>query len=88
MRSSDIRNWELTAPWTGAQVNVPEKFIVGDQDLTYNMPGIQDFIHKGGLNKYVPLLDEVVVMEGVGHFINEEKPDEITEHICNFFKHF
>ncbi|WOL06665.1 bifunctional epoxide hydrolase 2 [Canna indica] len=81
-------NWELTAPWTEARIKVPVKFIVGDQDLTYHSPGTQDFIHKGGLKKYVPLLEEAVVMEGVGHFINEEKPDEITKHIYNFIKKF
>ncbi|XP_020086425.1 uncharacterized protein LOC109708907 [Ananas comosus] len=86
-RSLDT-NWELTAPWTGAQIKVPTKFIVGDLDLTYHIPGIQDFINKGGLKKYVPNLDEVVVMKGVGHFINEEKPNEITEHISSFFKKF
>ncbi|KAE9458971.1 hypothetical protein C3L33_09135, partial [Rhododendron williamsianum] len=33
-RALDL-NWELTAPWTGARVNVPVKFIVGDQDMVY-----------------------------------------------------
>ncbi|PHT28753.1 hypothetical protein CQW23_31647 [Capsicum baccatum] len=28
-RALDL-NWKLTAPWTGAKVNVPVKFIVGD----------------------------------------------------------
>jgi len=80
--------WELSAPWTGAGVKVPTKFIVGDLDLTYNAPGAKDYIHKGGFNKYVPLLDDVVVMKGVGHFINEEKPEEITAHIHDFIKKF
>ncbi|KHN02949.1 Epoxide hydrolase A [Glycine soja] len=44
-RNLDL-NWELTAPWTGAQVKVPVKFIVGDLDLTYNAPGTKDYIHK------------------------------------------
>ncbi|KAL6188554.1 hypothetical protein ACLB2K_039946 [Fragaria x ananassa] len=82
------RNWELTAPWTGARIKVPVKFIVGDQDLVYNSLGAKDFIHKGGFKKYVPLLEEVVVMEGVGHFINEEKPNDISEHIYDFIKKF
>ncbi|CAD5165085.1 unnamed protein product [Musa acuminata subsp. malaccensis] len=86
-RSLDL-NWELTAPWTGARIKVPAKFIVGDLDLTYHSPGAQDFIHKGGLKNYVPLLDEVVVMKEVGHFINEEKPTEITENICDFITKF
>lgn len=87
-RSLDL-NWELTAAWTGARVMVPVKFIVGDLDLTYNSPGMQDYIHKGGLKKYVPLLDDdVAVMKGVGHFINEEKPHQVTAYIDEFFKKF
>ncbi|XP_061994051.1 uncharacterized protein LOC133711990 [Rosa rugosa] len=83
------RNWELLAPWTGAQVKVPVKFIVGDQDLVYNSLGAKDFIHNGEFKKYVPLLEEeVVVMEGVAHFINQEKADEISEHIHDFIKKF
>lgn len=82
------RNWELTAAWTGSKIKVPVKFIIGDLDLTYNYPGVQDYIHKGGFKKDVPFLDEVVVMKDVGHFLIEEKPDEITDHICNFISKF
>jgi pimeloyl-ACP methyl ester carboxylesterase len=82
------RDWELTAPWTGALINVPIKFIVGDLDLTYNTPGVKDYIHKGGFKANVPNLEDVVVLEGVGHFINQEKPDEVSEHICEFFSKF
>ncbi|XP_044498162.1 epoxide hydrolase A-like [Mangifera indica] len=81
-------NWELTAPWAGSQIKVPVKFIVGDLDLTYYMPGVKDYIHKGGFKRDVPLLEEVIVMEGVGHFINGEKADAISEHIYNFFQKF
>ncbi|KDP27824.1 hypothetical protein JCGZ_18904 [Jatropha curcas] len=82
------RNWELTAPWNGAQVKVPAKFIVGDQDLTYNSFGAKDYIEKGGFKKAVPFLEEVVIMEGVAHFLNQEKPEEINKHIYDFFQKF
>lgn len=82
------KTWELTSPWTAAIINVPVKFIIGDLDLTYHGPGIQDFIHKGGFKKFVPLLDDVVVMKDVGHFINEEKPEEVSEHIIKFINKF
>ncbi|CAL5393308.1 unnamed protein product [Camellia sinensis] len=36
------QNWELTAPWTGSQVKVPVKFVVGDLDLVYNIPGAKE----------------------------------------------
>ncbi|PWA65785.1 alpha/beta-Hydrolases superfamily protein [Artemisia annua] len=81
-------NWELTAPWTGAKVKVPVKFIVGDLDLTYNAFGAKDYIEKGGFKKDVPLLEDVVILKGVGHFLQEEKPDEINHHILNFIKQF
>ncbi|KAL4378049.1 hypothetical protein GQ457_02G002470 [Hibiscus cannabinus] len=82
------RNWELTAPWTGLQIKVPVKFIVGDLDITYHIPGVKEYIHGGGFKKDVPFLQEVVVMEGVAHFINQEKPEEISMHIYDFIKKF
>ncbi|KAF3496561.1 hypothetical protein DY000_02053956 [Brassica cretica] len=82
------RNWELAAPWTGAKIGVPVKFIVGDQDLTYNSPGIKEYIHGGGFKRDVPLLDETVVLNGVGHFLHEENPDVINQHIHSFFQKF
>ncbi|KAG5559876.1 hypothetical protein RHGRI_003236 [Rhododendron griersonianum] len=86
-RALDL-NWELTAPWTGAQVKVPTKFVVGDLDLVYNIPGVKEYVQGGGFKKDVPLLDEVVVMEGVAHFLNQEKPDEINQHILEYIKKF
>ncbi|CAN6347393.1 unnamed protein product [Urochloa humidicola] len=82
------KTWELTSPWTAAEINVPVKFIIGDLDLTYHSLGAQDFIRKGGFKKFVPLLDDVVIMKDVGHFINEEKPKEVSEHIISFIKKF
>ncbi|GJS59156.1 bifunctional epoxide hydrolase 2-like protein [Tanacetum coccineum] len=86
-RAMDL-NWELTAAWTGEQIKVPVKFIVGDLDLTYNTPGVKNFIHKGGLTKHVPFLQELVIMEGVAHYINQERPQEVSEHIYDFIKKF
>ncbi|KAI3469355.1 hypothetical protein Pfo_026018 [Paulownia fortunei] len=84
-RALDI-NWELTAPWSGCQIKVPVKFIVGDLDITYNSPGTKDYIQEGGFKRDVPLLKEVVVMEGVAHFIHQEKPAQVNAHILSFFK--
>ncbi|KAG8369909.1 hypothetical protein BUALT_Bualt14G0062400 [Buddleja alternifolia] len=81
-------NWELNAPWSGAEVKVPAKFIIGEFDLTYHIQGMKDYIHKGGFKKFVPLLQETIVMEGAAHFINQERPDEINQHIYDFLKQF
>ncbi|KAI3692348.1 hypothetical protein L6452_32162 [Arctium lappa] len=81
-------NWEFTGPWTKAKVKVPVKFIVGDLDLTYHSMGAKDYIEKGGFKKDVPLLEDVIILQGVGHFLQEEKPHEINKHIHQFFNHF
>lgn len=69
-------------------MKVPVKFVVGDLDLTYNTLDAKDYIHSGGFKKDVPLLEDVVVMEGVGHFLNQERADEISTHIYDFIKKF
>ena len=61
---------------------------MGDLDPTYNTPAFKEFMNINELKKHVPLLEEVVVMEGVGHFVQEEKADEINQHIHDFFQRF
>lgn len=70
------------------QIKVAVKFIVGNQDLIYNVLGVKDYIHKGGFKKDVPFLEDVTVIEGAGHFVNQEKPHEITDHIYEFIQKF
>ena len=54
---------------------------MGDLDLVYDFPGAKEYIHGGGFKKDVPLLEDVVVIEGAAHFINQEKADEISSHL-------
>lgn len=86
-RNMDL-NWELTAAWAGSQIKVPCKFVVGNLDLTYNTMGFKEFMKNDEFRKHVPFLGEIVVMEGVGHFLHEEKPDEVNQHIHEFFQKF
>ncbi|KAK6915620.1 Alpha/beta hydrolase fold-1 [Dillenia turbinata] len=86
-RALDL-NWELTAGWTGAKVGVPVKFIVGDQDMIYTTPGMKEYIHGVGFKQDVPLLEGVVIVEGAGHFINQERAEDINAYILDFIKKF
>ncbi|KAL6968540.1 hypothetical protein U1Q18_034343 [Sarracenia purpurea var. burkii] len=86
-RAMDL-TWEQTAAWTGSQIKVPVKFIVGNEDLTYTTPGVKKYIHGGGFKRNVPFLQELVVLEGVAHFLNQEKPEEINAHIYDFIQRF
>lgn len=69
-------------------MKVPVKFMVGDLDLVYNTPGAKEYIHGDGFKRDVPFLQEVVIMEGVAHFINQERSDEISTHIYDFIQKF
>nr|GMD77424.1 bifunctional epoxide hydrolase 2-like [Ipomoea batatas]GMD80619.1 bifunctional epoxide hydrolase 2-like [Ipomoea batatas] len=80
--------WEMTAAWTEVNVMVPAKFIVGDQDFVYHIPGVKQYIHDGEFKDNVPLLEDVVVLQGVAHFINQEAPQEVNNHIYDFFQKF
>lgn len=87
----EYRNWELTAAWTGIQIKVPVIYViyvVGEKDVVYTTPGAKTYIHGSGFKKDVPLLQQVVVLEGVGHFLNQEKPEKINEIIVDFIKNF
>lgn len=86
-RALDL-NWELTAAWSGAKVKVPVIYVVGDEDMVYTTPGLKEYVHGGGFKQDVPLLQQVIVMEGVGHFLNQEKPQESTAIIHDFIKKF
>ncbi|XP_004959124.2 uncharacterized protein LOC101755220 [Setaria italica] len=81
-------NWELTAPWTGAKVAVPTKYMAGEEAMSCSYTGVQEYIHKGGLKGDVPGLEEVAVVAGAAHCIHLEKPEEVTEHIYDFIKRF
>ncbi|GMP56897.1 hypothetical protein CsSME_00021204 [Camellia sinensis var. sinensis] len=61
---------------------------LGTYSTLDRVPSAKEYINNGGFKKDVPLLDEVVVMEVVAHFLNQEKPDEINKHIREFIKKF
>jgi len=46
---------------------------------------MKNFVHGGRLKKFTPFLDEVVVIEDGHHFIQQEKPSEVSDHILKFF---
>lgn len=77
------RNWELTAPWTGAQIGVPAVFAVGDRDPVFHFPG-------GGpgmvdrLRDSVPKLKRGVVLEGCGHWTQQERVAEVNNLLIDF----
>ncbi len=81
------RNWELLAPWANAKVNVPAMFIGGLKDGVVTGP------ERNGEGPMVQMLDTVVtdlrskvLIEGAGHWNQQEKPEETNRALIDFFE--
>jgi pimeloyl-ACP methyl ester carboxylesterase len=79
------RNWELTAPWAGARVTVPALYVVGNRDVVYHFPGGGPQL-VANLSRYVPDLKQAVVLEGCGHWTQQERPAEVNRLLLEFLR--
>lgn len=77
------RTWELQAPFTKASITVPAFFIAGSKDIVWHVPGTRQYVEGGGLKHFVPHLRNYVVLES-GHFIHQEKHEQVNELLINF----
>jgi len=77
-------SWELSAPWQGALVTPPALFMVGDRDVVYHFPGGPETV--AALKSSVPDLRQSVVLEGCGHWIQQERPREVNEALLDFLR--
>jgi pimeloyl-ACP methyl ester carboxylesterase len=76
------RSWELMAPWQGATVMPPALYMVGDRDLVFNFPGMQQAVPH--LKAFIPNLVETIVLPGCGHWTQQERPAEVNAALLQF----
>jgi len=76
------RTWEMTGPWRGAQVTVPALFIAGDRDpvIARTRKAVD------ALKTNVPRLSKSVILEGCGHWTQQERPREVNEELVAFLR--
>lgn len=76
-------NWELMAPWHHAPLLPPSLFIGGARDIVYRWSGISDLVPM--LRELsMPNLTKAVVLEGCGHWTQQERPGEVNELLLEF----
>jgi pimeloyl-ACP methyl ester carboxylesterase len=78
------RNWELLAAWGGAKVTVPALFVAGDRDLVIAFRGMDQLIP--ALERFVPQLQETIILPGCGHWTQQERPVEVNAAMLRFLK--
>jgi pimeloyl-ACP methyl ester carboxylesterase len=76
------RNWELTPFLSGAKIHQPSLFIAGQEDSVVAMMG--PAIDK--LEKTMPNLRQKVLIPGAGHWVQQERPEEVSDLIIQFLK--
>ena len=75
------RNWALTAPWAGTGIGIPALFIAGTRDVVITGFG------KAALEAMpasVPGLRQTVLIDGAGHWIQQERPAEVNAALLDF----
>jgi pimeloyl-ACP methyl ester carboxylesterase len=78
------RNWELTAPWQGAQIHQPSLFIAGSKDSV--ITGLIGAKRVGDMERVLPNLTQKLIIEGAGHWIQQERTDEVNAALIGFLK--
>ncbi|MGY3527464.1 pimeloyl-ACP methyl ester carboxylesterase [Bradyrhizobium embrapense] len=78
------RNWELTAPWQDAQIHQPSLFIAGSNDSV--ITGLIGAKRVADMERVLPNLRQKLIIEGAGHWIQQERPDEVNAALIAFLK--
>ncbi|MCF2523620.1 alpha/beta hydrolase [Bradyrhizobium sp. G127] len=78
------RNWDLTAPWHGAQIHQPAIFIAGAKDSV--VTSILGGKRVTEMHRVLPNLKRKLIIEGAGHWIQQERRDEVNAALIEFLK--
>ena len=78
------RNWELGGPWRGQPIRQPSLFIAGSRDGVLRFPAAQAQL--GAFPKTLPGLRGSYILEGAGHWVQQERPAEVNKLLIDFLK--
>jgi pimeloyl-ACP methyl ester carboxylesterase len=78
------RNWELTAPWQGAQIHQPSLFIAGSNDSV--ITGLIGAKRVADMERVLPNLRQKLIVGGAGHWIQQERADAVNAALIAFLK--
>ena len=73
------RNWEQLAAYDGRTIDQPALFITGSRDP------VRAFMPHEAMTGSVTDLRDVVIIEGAGHWVQQECPEEVDEALIGFF---
>jgi pimeloyl-ACP methyl ester carboxylesterase len=71
------RNWDLTAPWQGAQIHQPSLFIAGSRDSV--ITGLIGAKRVTELDRVLPNIKQKLIIDGAGHWCSRNAPTTSTQ---------
>jgi pimeloyl-ACP methyl ester carboxylesterase len=74
------RNWELTESLADRKVEQPSLFIAGSRDP------VQRFMPRAAMDGWVTDLRGKVIVEGAGHWVQQQRPDEVNRALLAFLR--
>lgn len=75
-------NWSLTAHLQNKRIAVPAAFLVGDRDPVR----VYSRQHEEGMVDWIPGLRSRTIVEGAGHWVQQERPAEVNSAILEFLE--
>lgn len=76
------RNWELQQSATGLTVAVPALFMIGERDTGLSIPGMDQII--AAMPVMAPKLRRSHVLQGAGHWLQQERPADVSALLIEF----
>ena len=73
------RNWSLTAAFSGMKIEQPSLLVVGDRDVVPFNEEIET-----NMRKIVTNLREPIVLSGIGHWTQQEAPEDVNRALTDF----
>ena len=78
------RNWELTAPWQGAQIHQPSLFMAGSKDSV--ITGLIGAKRVADMERVLPNLKQKLIVDGASHWIQQERAAEVNAALIAFLR--
>lgn len=78
------RNWELSGPWRGQPIRQPSQFIAGSRDGVLRFPAAKSQLE--AYPKTLPGLRGSHILDGAGHWVQQERAAEVNRLLIEFLK--
>ena len=78
------RNWELTEDLKDHKIKVPTLFLAGSEDMVIR--GASKEALQSSMKGSIPLLENVILLPNIGHWVQQEAPEDTNKFLLEFLK--